>query len=111
MSCKRCGACCRELTLRIDVGNDAPAEINGFKKYLSNHGCKVVGEGSLTIFAPLLCSHLTFKDGEGFFCKDYANRPPTCRTFLCERAKAENVPSTLGINVNDSVKSKEATGG
>jgi Fe-S-cluster containining protein len=108
MSCQRCGKCCRDFTIKLDVGTDSQQELEGFKRYLNLHGCKTfIEEKVLNILAPVMCENLGFKEGEGYCCKDYENRPEICRKFLCEKAMA--VPETLGINVGESIKTKEST--
>ena len=109
MSCKRCGACCKETTMRIDISAKDPKSIEDYREYLSLHGCNSFIQGDiLTVLAPVMCANLGYQDGKGYLCSDYDNRPEICRSFLCKKAKDIEV---LNVNVNDTVKTKEATRG
>jgi len=109
MACKKCGACCKETTMRIDISGKSQKDIEDYRKYLSLHACSSFIQGdTLTVLAPVMCSLLGYQEGKGYICSDYENRPEICRKFLCQKAKDVEV---LNVNVNDTVKTKEATRG
>lgn len=94
IECLRCGMCC----MTADINWEKITEKNQVTvldrlRWLSLHRCDTMvltsttGEKYGFLRIPLICRNLD-QDKEGkYFCKDYANRPGTCRDFLCPRLK------------------------
>lgn len=83
MACDRCGACCREVVTPLPAALSLDAIC-----WLKWHGGRVIVEDGTTVgVVPCVCRKLA---GDGRTCTVYANRPVPCRTYLCERAKADD---------------------
>lgn len=90
MGCKRCGQCCKELTIRVPLVGHTDVDIQDFLKYLQSHRVLAFRDMTqLTVLIPHLCANLDYKENEGCYCKDYDNRSEICKQFLCQKAREE----------------------
>jgi len=89
MGCKRCGECCRYMTMKVNITAANPSEIKNYVEYLDNHCSTGVIKGDvLYVLVPHLCRHLIYNDAKKQFeCKDYPNRPKLCREYSCDKCK------------------------
>ena len=80
--CQRCGRCCEEFVMR--------SATDGAKDFWGLHGLPVRtldnGQVEATLHAD--CEWLTFEDGKAV-CKNYDQRPGTCRRYTCEGMEVE----------------------
>jgi len=84
MSCKRCGKCCKNPTINLDVPIDQDTQ--ELSRWLQGHHCiPVKMDGNiLGMMIPSICEH--FKEIDGVkACAIYETRPKICREFSCQQ--------------------------
>ena len=95
MACKRCGLCCIHCDiLHQEITPESATMLTDRMRWFVLHRCdaQIVSLEDGRKFAmariPLTCRNLD-KNKDGFFCKDYKNRPQLCKDFMCDAAKEE----------------------
>ncbi len=93
-SCNRCGFCCMSADLILgEITQHNLEEWKDKARWLNLHRCDTSTrtKDGRTFFSsriPFLCANLDIDlKTHKYFCKDYKNRPKTCRDFACTMIK------------------------
>ena len=94
MKCKRCGFCCIYADVFLgEVTKENEENLKDKSKWLALHRVDSFfvekdNKRIMVLRIPQVCVNLNYDRAKGkYHCRDYNNRPATCRTWVCDLMK------------------------